>query len=61
MKKFKVDIDYCVVIPSDESQTIEIEAENADEAEDLAVEQLFEKEKEDDIEITHIAVSEKFD
>jgi len=62
MKKFQVYIEYSVMIPEAADQTIIVEAENAEEAEDMAIRQLFaDTSIGDDVDIEQVEVQEAED
>jgi len=59
MKKFQVYIEYSVMIPEAADQTIIVEAENAEDAEDMAIRQLFaDTSIGDDVDIEQVEVDE---
>jgi hypothetical protein len=59
MKKFQVYIEYTVMIPDTADQTVIVEAENAEEAEDAAILKLFgDTSLGDDVEIEKVEVDE---
>lgn len=59
MKKFQVYLEYSVMVPEAADQTIIVEAEDAEDAENVAIRQLFaDTSIGDDVDIENVEVQE---